>query len=272
MIELPEIHVLAEQINQTLVGKKIKTATANAHPHSFAFYSGDPTTYGVLLRGKEIVSANPGRCSEAGYTEIVCGEMCLKISTPIRYHALGEKLPKSHQLLLTFDDDTYLSCTVQMWGSLLCSLAVNPSDDIEKPSPLEDAFNEVYWDRLLQSAKSNLSMKALLATEQRIPGLGNGVLHDILFNARLHPKRKLETLTDDDKGKLYNSIKTTLKAMRDGGGRDTERDLFNQWGGYQTILSANSWKYSGHCSVCTGDLVKTAYLGGAIYFCPTCQI
>ena len=272
MIELPETYVLAEQINRTLVGKTIKTATANAHPHSFAFYSGDPTAYGAMLEGKEIVSANPGKCSDAGYTEIVCDDMLLKISTPIKYHALGEKLPKSHQLLLVFDDDTYLSCTVQMWGSMLCSPAVSPSSDIEKPSPLEDAFNEEYWDKFLQSAKPNLSMKALLATEQRIPGLGNGVLHDILFNARLHPKRKLETLTDDDKGRLFSTVKSTLKAMRDGGGRDTEKDLFNQSGGYQTILSANSWKRSGRCSFCTGDLVKAAYLGGAIYFCPNCQI
>jgi hypothetical protein len=30
-----------------------------------------------------------------------------------------------------------------------------------------------------------LSLKALLATEQRIPGLGNGVLQDILFKARM---------------------------------------------------------------------------------------
>ena len=32
MIELPETYVLAEQINQTLVGKTIMNVTANAHP------------------------------------------------------------------------------------------------------------------------------------------------------------------------------------------------------------------------------------------------
>ena len=272
MIELTETYVLAEQINRTLVGKTIKAATANAHPHGFAFYSGDPAAYGAMLEGKAIVSANPGKDSDAGYTEIICDDMLLKISTPIKYHAQGEKLPKSHQLLLDFDDDTSMSCTIQMWGSMLCAPAVSPSSDIEKPSPLEGAFNEKYWDKFLQSEKPNLSMKALLATEQRIPGLGNGVLQDILFNARLHPKRKLETLTDDDKSRLFNAVKTTLKAMQAGGGRDTEKDLFNQSGGYQTILSAISWKRSVRCTVCAGDLVKASYMGGAIYFCPTCQI
>ena len=268
MIELPETYVLAEQINRTLAGKTIKAATANANPHSFAFYTGDPATYGAMLTSKTIVSGN----SNGGNTEILCDDMLLVISTPIKYHAQGEKLPKSHQLLLEFEDGTFMSCTVQMWGCMFCSPAEKSAENIVKPSPLEDTFDEAYWDRLLQSAKADLNMKALLATEQRIPGLGNGVLHDILFNARLHPKRKLKTLSDDDKGRLFNSVKSTLKAMRNDGGRDTEKDLFNQWGGYQTVLSAKSWKRSRHCPVCTGTLEKAAYLGGAIYFCPTCQI
>ena len=272
MIELPESYVLAEQINRTLAGKTIKAAAANSHPHSFAWYTGDPAAYGAMLAGKRVVSSSPGIGSNGGCTEILCDDMILTISTPIKYHTQGEKLPKSHQLLLEFDDGSSMSCTVQMWGSMLCTPTARPAEDIVKPSPLEDAFDENYWDRLIQSAKPALSMKAFLATEQRIPGLGNGVLHDILFNARLHPKRKLETLSDDDKGRLFSFLKSTLKAMRDGGGRDTEKDLFDRWGGYQTILSANSWKRSGRCPVCTGELVKAAYLGGAIYYCTECQI
>jgi formamidopyrimidine-DNA glycosylase len=271
MIELPETYVLAEQINRTLVGKTIKGATANTHPHTFAWYTGDPAAYGAMLTGKAVVSANPGRGDNGGSTEILCGDMLLTISTPIKYHAPGEKLPKSHQLLLEFDDGSFMSCTIQMWGSMFCSPVSEHKENTDKPSPLEDAFDEGYWDNLLQSAKPSLSMKALLATEQRIPGLGNGVLHDILFNAKLHPKRKLETLSKDDKGRLLGAVKSTLKTMRDEGGRDTEKDLFNQPGGYLTILSANSWKRSGRCSVCSHDLVKAAYLGGAIYFCPSCQ-
>ena len=274
MIELPETYVLAKQINTAIAGKTIKTATANAHPHAFAFYTGDPASYGAMLEGKAVVSANPGKGSNGGSTEIHCEDMQLRISTPIKYHTQGSKLPKSHQLLLEFDDDSFMSCTVQMWGGMYCSPAAKREDDnnIITPSPLDEAFDEAYWDRLLESAKPVLSMKALLATEQRIPGLGNGVLHDILFNARLNPKRKLETLSDDDKIRLFKHVKSTLKKMRDAGGRDTEKDLFNQPGGYQTILSAISWKRSGRCPVCAMSIVRSAYLGGTIYYCPACQV
>jgi len=49
MIELPETYVLSEQINQILVGKTIKNAVANAHPHTFAWYTGNPAEFEARL-------------------------------------------------------------------------------------------------------------------------------------------------------------------------------------------------------------------------------
>jgi formamidopyrimidine-DNA glycosylase len=114
-----------------------------------------------------------------------------------------------------------------------------------------------------------LSAKAFLATEQRIPGLGNGVLHDILWTARIHPRRKLATLSDDKMGRMYDAVKSVLPAMAEQGGRDTERDLFGQPGGYKTILSKHT--LGTPCPVCGSTIQKATYLGGSIYFCPACQ-
>jgi len=161
-----------------------------------------------------------------------------------------------------------------MWGSMFCAPAteiknIGHFSNSHLPSPLADTFDEAYFDNLWSEAKPSLSAKALLATEQRIPGLGNGVLQDILFNANIHPKRKLETMSDVDMAKLFHSVKNTLKEMRDLGGRDTEKDLFNQSGGYQTILSKNTLAFP--CRTCGSGLVRQAFLGGNIYFCPVCQ-
>ena len=109
----------------------------------------------------------------------------------------------------------------------------------------------------------------MLATEQRIPGVGNGVLQDILFNAGIHPRRKKSSMSDTDKSRLFKSLKTTLKNMTELGGRDTEKDFFGNNGGYKTILSKNTVKHP--CPDC-GDLIrKEPYLGGAVYYCPSCQ-
>ncbi len=275
MIELPETYVLAEQINQALKGKTILNATANAHPHAFAWYTGDPNTYQEKLAGKTFLSANPGTgYTCGGNTEILFDDMLMVLSTPVKYHQAGAKLPPKHQLLLEFEDFSHLSCTVQMWGSMFCFPA--GEDGLPEnftcnrcPDPLTEGFNEAYFEGLLKNVKPNLSVKAFLATEQRIPGLGNGVLQDILFNARIHPKRKLETLNAQELEALFHHVKTTLLQMRMEGGRDTERDLYGANGGYQTILSANTLK--APCPICGATLVREAYLGGNIYYCPTCQ-
>ena len=277
MIELPEANVLSQQINQVLVGKNIASAVANAHPHSFAWYTGDPADYNGKLAGKKITGANPGTVySCGGNVEILCEDMLLAISTPIKYHAPADKLPKSHQLLLTFEDDAHMSCTVQMWGSMLCFPAGADEFPYDRgfvrnqvPSPYDDAFDEAYFTALWENANPTASAKELLATKQRIPGLGNGTLHDILWNAGIHPKRRLESFAAGEQTRLYKSLKATMLAMKEQGGRNTEKDLFGQPGGYQSVLSPKTWK--NPCPRCGGTIVRQAYLGGNVYFCPQCQ-
>lgn len=275
MIEIPECYVLAEQINQTLAGKVIEEAEANTHPHAFAWYSGDPADYAHKLKGKRVTEANPGTgYTCGGNTEMICEDRLLVMSTPIKYHPPGAKLPAKHQLLLRFEDGSHMSCTVQMWGAMFCYQI--GADDLpegykinKSPTPYDEAFDMPYFMRLRDGIKKNISVKAFLATEQRIPGFGNGVLHDVLFNAKIHPKRKLETLTEEDFKTLFDSVKKTLNAMKESGGRDTEKDLHGNPGGYKTILSSKRIK--NPCPVCGDMIAREAYMGGNIYYCMGCQ-
>ena len=111
--------------------------------------------------------------------------------------------------------------------------------------------------------------KAFLATEQRIPGLGNGVLQDILFRAGVHPRRRMNTLSVSQVDTLFDAVKTTLAEMTRLGGRDTEKDLFGNPGRYRTLLSRNTVEKP--CPVCGAPIEKAAYLGGTVYYCPACQ-
>ncbi len=84
----------------------------------------------------------------------------------------------------------------------------------EKPSPLSDNFDEKYFSKLFDFEKADsLSSKGFLATEQRIPGLGNGVLQDMGRTAGLHPRIKISKFPDADKERLFSSIKTVLRDM-----------------------------------------------------------
>lgn len=271
MIELPEAVVLAKQINQALSGRQIREAIANQSPHKFAWYTGNPLEYNRRLAGKTLHSA----AAFGNHVEIKAGDMVLVISTPIRYHQKEEKLPTRHQLLLKLDDQTAVSCTVQMWGVLACFKEDEPGGLPDypiakrKPTPLSDSFDRAYFEGLFDEHTADLSAKAFLATEQRIPGLGNGVLQDILWSAKIHPRQKMACLSRRDISRMYRAVKSVLKEMTDQGGRDTERDLFGRSGGYQTILSKNT--VGKACPACGTLIKKELYLGGSIYVCEGCQ-
>ena len=272
MIEIPESTTIAMQLNETVRGKKICRVITNASPHKFAFYHGDPADYNALLAGQVIGdSFGIGAMIEitAGDRRVVLGD-----GANLRYYDDSGKTPSKHQLLLELDDESALVCTVQMYGAVLAFMEGIYDNKYylvvkEKPQPLADAFDRVYFDTLRTEGSDRISAKAFLATEQRIPGLGNGVLQDILFHAGIHPKRKMGTIREIEFDRLFRSVKDTLAEMTRLGGRDTEKDLFGSAGRYRTLLSKNT--VGKPCPVCGADIQKTSYLGGAVYWCPMCQ-
>lgn len=272
MIELPEAITLGQQLNEALTGKIITDVFNSNSPHKFTFFTGDPLTYKQLLTGKKIVSAQ----SYGIFVDIMLEDnIRISLNDGINFHYGNEssKIPAKYQLLLTFDDESFLALTVAMYGGIAIyqgefdNKYYNKS--VKSISPLSDAFDKTYFESLINKETKNISAKALLATEQRIPGIGNGTLQDILFNASIHPKRKILSITDMEKENLFQSIKSTLKVMTDNGGRNTENDLYGNKGGYTTLMSKNTYK--NPCPKCRGSITKENYMGGTIYYCPNCQ-
>ena len=274
MMELPEAAAIAIQVNKTIRGKRIAGVTAAHTPQRLAWYYGEPGTYPELLSGRTVGAARP----LGGMVEIEAGQARILFSegAAVRFHDRGRPRPPRHQLLIEFDDGSALTATVQMYGGM----GAFPEGGLDnpyykvagaKPSPLTSAFDRAWFDGIARGDDARkLSLKALLATNQRVPGLGNGVLQDILWSARLHPKRKVSTLSPADLGELFRSVKATLSAMAAGGGRDTELDLFGRPGGYRTVLSKNT--LGRPCPSCGGGITKEAYMGGAVYYCRKCQV
>lgn len=273
MLELPEVITLSKQVNDVLTGRTITQVFNATKPHRFTFYNSNPLEYGKLLVGKTILSSR-------GYGMFVDFYLSEQVTMNIgdgviaRHYKPGDKIPANYQLLLTFDDESFLVFTVAMYGFI----NVYPGDCIDEKyyrlsrdsiSPLSKDYTEKQFDKLFAEAKSTLTAKTLLATEQRIPGVGNGVTQDILFNACIHPKQKVLKLPDTKKEALFHSLKDTLTDMAFEGGRDTQTDLYGNYGGYKTILSTKTWK--NPCPRCGAAIVKEAYLGGTVYYCSNCQ-
>lgn len=275
MIECPETLVIAEQMNRTIKGKRIAEGNRGNSPHKFAFNNGTSEEYAAIFAGTTI-GESWGHGSalltriEPDHTLVLgCG------GQRIVFHESEKTLPKKHQLWVRFEDATYLTVTISGWGNTL----LLPADEAgqhahvqeHRISALSDAFTWEHFRGLFDGLdpESKSSLKYFIISKPGVWGIGNGCLQDILFHAKLHPKRRAVETSEDERHALYTSIRTTLQQMKDWGGRDSERNLLNEPGGYQRILHS---KTKGQpCPVCGTLIEKKQYLGGAIYFCPVCQ-
>ncbi|SHO51940.1 endonuclease VIII [Anaerocolumna xylanovorans] len=272
MLEIPESSTIARQMNETVQGKVIRFANANKSPHKFAWYFGDPNDYNNLLEGKKIGTS----FARGGMVEIEAEDCRIVIGdgAALRFYDDLGKVPEKNQLYIEFTDGSALAATIQMYGGIW-AFKEGQNDNpyylgsCEKPSPLSCEFSYEYFRSLYNESLQKKSVKAFLATEQRIPGIGNGVIQDMLFQAGLHPKRKMSTLTEEDMRNLYQTVKKVLNEMIEGGDRDTEKDLFGNTGRYMTYMSKKT--YGEPCTKCGYLIHKESFLGGTVYFCEHCQ-
>ena len=272
---MPEILVLARQMRKELAGKTVAVGSLGTVAHRFVWYNRKPAEFAALTQGHVIGDIwTRGRwlfmALEPGYV-FVLGECGGKVLL----HRPDEARPRKRHLLLEFTDGSALSVTTQMWGAM--ELYVRGEElnrqyirDM-RPTPADDAFTMAYFESLVAevSAGEKRSAKGLLTQDQLIPGLGNAIAQDILFRARLHPRRPVVDLRRSERQRLYRAIRKTVADVIKHGGRNDEYDLFNHPGGYIRLMSKDTAGLP--CPACGTRIKKEAYLGGACYYCPNCQ-
>ena len=270
MIELPEANVLAKQFAHHLTGKRVRDMVAAGTPHKFTWYSGEPELYGQRFQGHTLTGAR----AYGGQVEVHFEDQALLFNDGPFFVLTGpgEEAPSRHQLQVAFEDGYTLTVTTRMYAGM-CAYKLGEYDNgyyqvaVDKPNPLTDAFDAAYFESIRAAAKPKLTVKGLLATEQRIPGLGNGVLQDILLAAGLRPMRKLCDVSDAQAEVMFRCVKDKLHEMTALGGRDTERDLLGKPGGYHVLMNSKAM----YCALCGGPVTRKAYMGGNVYYCEKCQ-
>lgn len=272
MIELPESYVLADKGTHLFKGLQITQAKAQKTPHSFCWMNTDPMVLEQELLGKTIrkvtASSHYLRFIFEDETELATGEDVI-----FSYKSKQDESDK-HQLLIGFGNGMILEFKVKLYGFILFGSTDELKTSwpyykkaLEATNPLSLEFSYDYFADVTELNKDKGTVKQALATNQHIPGLGNGILQDILFNARILPKRKITSLTDDDKRNLYNSVVSTIKTMIAEEGRNLVPHFENDTGHYEVLMQSGRV----FCPVCQSHLIKEAYLGGKVIYCPHCQ-
>jgi formamidopyrimidine-DNA glycosylase len=275
MIELPEVVTIARQIRNEFVGKRIEAVSIAEDRPKFMFLNEDLGTYDARLVGRKIgaVTGN-GKwifsTLDSGDT-LLLGEMFGRIL----YVPPSGTLPKKVHGTVVFEDGGRLIVTIQAWGGFQVltpeELAAHPYAGNLGISPIGDEFTPGRLDAVLDNSGdwSRKPIKAFLVHEGNVCGVGNGYLQDVLFRAKLSPKRKVPDLSPDERKRLHRAIVATLSEAIEKGGRDTEVDLYGQPGRYVPILDRRV--KDTPCPDCGTPIEKISYLGGSCYVCPSCQ-
>ena len=118
MIEIPESATIGKQASETLKGKRIAHVIESNSPHRFTFYNGDPAEYSNRLVGRTVLGAQ----GYGAFVDILMDadtHLLIGDGTNMRYYTSAEKAPKKYQLMIVFEDDSFLAFTVSMVPSTL---------------------------------------------------------------------------------------------------------------------------------------------------------
>jgi formamidopyrimidine-DNA glycosylase len=116
-----------------------------------------------------------------------------------------------------------------------------------------------FLDRL---SRRRGGIKAALMDQTLVAGVGNLIADEVLWQARLHPRHPVESLTEDERVALYRTMHHVLKESVDR---------------YDSISRKRGWfnyvrgRPDAACPRCGTPLERITAAGRTTYLCPTCQ-
>lgn len=115
-------------------------------------------------------------------------------------------------------------------------------------------------------------IKPFLMDQSVISGIGNIYAAEILFAAKISPKRKIDSLKKEELERIYNLMRSILKkGLRLKGDSTSDYRLLNgEKGGYQNYHLVYNRK-DLPCFVCEEKIKREVVGGRGTYYCPNCQ-
>jgi len=270
MPELPEITVIARQMNKEIAGKRIADIEAkqpknlNMPVQEFVKTTKGRTINNVSSKGKWIfIKLNP-----AYYILINLG-----MNADLLRFTPNQKLPEKYQFKLTLADGTGFTIQFQWFGYVHL---VQEKDLGEHKltgrlgiSSINEEFTLEKFKKMLANKKTKV--KSFLIDQKNIAGIGNVYVQDILFEAKLHPNRKISTLTEKEINDLYNAVRNVLNRSIRLGGLAYEKDFHGQKGRLTINEFLVGYKTGKPCPICKTPIEKIKTGTTSSYICPKCQ-
>jgi len=269
MPELPEIAVIAGQMNKEIKGKCIVDVEVKQPKNlNMSIQKFVETTKGKMInnvtgRGKWIFL----KLDPHYYMLIHLG-----MGAEILYFT-SNKSPERYHFKLTLNDNTGFTIKFQWFGHI--HLVSEKDLNKHKPTatlgvlPNTRTFTLKNFQKLF--INRNARIKNFLLDQKNIAGIGNVYVQDILFKAKLHPNRKISTLSETEIKGLYKAIDELLNRAIQLGGLAYEKDFYGQEGKLTINSFLVGYKTGKPCPVCKAPIKKIKTGSTSSYICSICQ-
>ena len=270
MPELPEITVIARQMSKEITGKRIADIEArqpknlNMPIQEFVKTAKGKIVNNIASKGKWIFIK-----LEPAYFMLIH----LGMNGEILYFAANQKLPEKYQFKLAFSNKTGFTIHFQWFGYI----HLIPEKDLNKHKltaklgipPTDKKFTLEHFKELLANRKARI--KNFLLNQKNVAGIGNVYIQDILFKAKLHPNRKISTLSEKEINNLYKAILSVLNRSIQLGGDAYDKDFYGQKGRFTMNEFLVGYKTGKQCPTCKTPIIKIKTGSTSSYICPKCQ-
>ena len=286
MPELPEIQTIVNDLNKTVLNKKIKKVKirlpgiVKGVNKDFCSILKNNSFQKISRWGKFIIIQLTRKNKYLIVHLRMTGQIIYidKKKIIVGGHSVGSNqfdLPqKQTHLTIHFQDQSKLFYNDQRqfgFWQIVNRPGLKKIQDKLGLDPLGDEFSLLNFKKLFSDKKGNI--KAFLLNQKYVAGLGNIYVDESLFRAHILPFRKINTLTGKEIKKLYQAIKDILRLSLKYRGTTFNNyvDARGRKGQFIKFLKVYG-KEGQKCPRCRkGTIKKVKIAGRGTRYCPYCQ-
>jgi formamidopyrimidine-DNA glycosylase len=273
MPELPEVQTILTTLQPRLLGLRIERVEVflekiikSPHPREFVTWLQGRSITGLGRRGKYLLLELDGTYILAVHLRMT-GRLVYSSPDPPR-----DK--HTHLVFYLNNGDELRFHDLRQFGTmnlmLIDDFAAFCSQKDLGPDALDPALTKDLFEKRFQGRRGQI--KKLLLDQSLVTGIGNIYANEILWRARIHPERTVESLASVDMDELYRAMRSVLQEAVAGRGT-TLRDYVDgegNPGSFQSQLAVHG-REGEPCPECGKEIIRLKTGGRSSFVCPGCQ-
>lgn len=276
MPELPEVETVRRGLealtrHQPMVGGEVLLARSLAYPTSpdvFCQHLSDRYLVAWQRRGKYLLGSLDNGAVLVVHLRMSGQLLWLTSPQPVCPHTRIRWFFSTGAELRFVDQRTFGRCWLLSGAEALTTRI--PALAALGPEPLSEAFTPVFLEAQLRQCRR--ALKTVLLDQGIVAGMGNIYADESLFLASLHPLTPAHTLSPEQVGQLYQTVRHVLEAGIVAGGT-TLRNFVSTLG-VNGRYGAQAWVYGCKgqpCRRCGTPIERLRISGRSSHYCPRCQ-